>query len=122
MMSRDDAPDWSIGASGIAWADMLIRPRVRANADAARILIGSFLSFRRRCGTIGLRKKYGSPVTLRDITETDCPTNGDGANGDAANGAAAKPNAGASNACANDDAGANAIAGASDGANGPAPA
>lgn len=53
----------------------------------------------------GLRKQYGSTVTLRDVTETDRPTNGDGANGNAANGAAAKPNAGAS-----------------DGANGPAPA
>jgi hypothetical protein len=60
----------------------------------------------------GLRKQYGSPVT-HGVTETDRPTNGDGANGDAASGAAAKPNAGASNACAN-DAGANAIAGASE--------
>jgi hypothetical protein len=49
----------------------------------------------------GLRKQYGSPVT-HGVTETDRPTNGDGANGDAASGAAAKPNAGASNACAND--------------------
>ncbi|MBU6463839.1 MAG: hypothetical protein KGK01_05785 [Bradyrhizobium sp.] len=66
----------------------------------------------------GLRKQYGSPVTPRDITETDRPTNGDGANGDAASGAVANPNAG--DAYTN-DAGASAIAGASDGANGPAP-
>jgi hypothetical protein len=33
------------GASGIAWADMDIRPRPSANTDAARIFIGYFLSF-----------------------------------------------------------------------------
>jgi hypothetical protein len=120
MMSRDDAPDWSIGASGIAWADTLTRPRAKANADAARIFIGSFLSsrFAADAAQSGLRKQHGGPVTASDITETDRPTNGDGANGDAS-GAAAKPMP-APVTYAN-DAGANAIAGASDGANGPAP-
>jgi hypothetical protein len=58
------------GASGIAWADMDIRPRPSANADAARIFIGYFLSsrFSPRRGRFGLRKQHGSPVTPSDIT------------------------------------------------------
>src|SRR6202012_5209753 len=101
-MTSRDAPDWSSGASGIAWADMDIRPRPNANADAARIFIGYFLSsrFSPRRGRIVLRKQHGSPLTPRVVT-----TCGDGANGDAS-GAAANPNAGANgagaNACAND--------------------
>jgi hypothetical protein len=111
------------GASGIAWADMDIRPRPSANADAARIFIGYFLSsrFSPRRGRFGLRKQHGSPVTPIDIaigTTGGRPTSGDGANGDAS-GAAANPNAGANGAGANACA---SGAGASDGPNAPAPA
>jgi hypothetical protein len=120
MMSRDDAPDWSIGASGIAWADTLTRPRAKANADAARIFIGSFLSsrFAADAAQSGLRKQHGGPVTASDITETDRPTN---VTAPMAMPVVPRPSPMPAPVTYANDAGANAIAGASDGANGPAP-
>jgi hypothetical protein len=40
-MVSDDA-DASSGATGIAWADIAIKPRPMANADAASIFMGFF--------------------------------------------------------------------------------
>jgi hypothetical protein len=70
-MTSGEAAGWPSGANGRAWADMVvrdvvIRPRPRANAEAASNFMAiSFLFNLPWCGATDLRKKYGKAITQR---------------------------------------------------------